>query len=251
MAAAGAVRHDSAMPLLDLTIEPQPDDRSCGVTCLGAVYRYYGLTVPVEQLGEEVEHLETGGTLAVMLGADALRRGFRARIYSYNLQLFDPTWFGEGVHMADKLRQQQKFKTDPKLRVATKRYIEFLDLGGRVRFREHTARLIRTYLKHGKPILVGLSATYLYQTAREYGPLDDFDDVRGEPQGHFVVLCGYDKAEKHVRVADPLLPNPMTGDSHYYNVSMDRLIAAIMLGIVTYDANLLVIEPKPQPVAAP
>ena len=103
--------------------------------------------------------------------------------------------------------------------------------------------------KDGKPILVGLSSTYLYQTAREYGPFDDYDDVRGEPQGHFVVLCGYDKAEKHVRVADPLLPNPMTGDSQYYNVSMDRLIAAIMLGIVTYDANLLVIEPKPQPAS--
>lgn len=233
------------MPELDFRIQPQPDDRSCGVTCLNAVYDYYGLDVPLPQLALEVEHLESGGTLAVMLGCDALRRGFKAKIYTYNLQLFDPTWFKEPKpNVAHKLLRQEVVKEDPKLKVATRRYVEYLDLGGKVRFEELTAKLIRRHLKRGKPMLVGLSATYLYQTAREYGPFDDFDDIRGEPQGHFVVLCGYDREQKTVRVADPLLPNPMTGDSQYYNVSMDRLIAAILLGIVTYDANLLVIETK-------
>ena len=250
MAAARPLRHDSLMPLLDLKIEPQPDGRSCGVTCLHSVYAYYGKAVPMETLKREVEHLETGGTLAVMLGCDALRRGFRARIYTYNLRLFDPTWFRDGVDLAYKLEYQARVKTHARLKAATRRYLEFLKLGGHVRFREHTARLIRAHLKRGKPLLVGLSSTYLYQTAREHGPRDDYDDVRGEPQGHFVVLCGYDKQEKHVSVADPLLPNPMSGGSQYYNVSMDRLIAAIMLGIVTWDANLLLIEPALQPKAA-
>jgi hypothetical protein len=35
-------------------------------------------------------------------------------------------------------------------------------------------------------------------------------------------------------------PNPLK--SQYYNVSFERLIQAILLGIVTYDANLLIIE---------
>lgn len=233
------------MPVLDLKIQAQPDDRSCGVTCLNALYAYYGLDVPLPQLALEVEHLESGGTLAVILGCDALRRGFKAKIYTYNLQVFDPTWFQDSkVNIAHKLLRQENFKDDARLKVATRRYVEYLDLGGRVRFEEMHAKLIRKFLKRGKPLLVGLSATYLYQTAREYGPFDDYDDVRGEPQGHFVVLCGYDRDAKTVRVADPLLQNPMTGGSQYYDVSMDRLIAAILLGIVTYDANLLLIEPK-------
>ncbi|MBK9976179.1 MAG: hypothetical protein IPP14_15520 [Planctomycetes bacterium] len=45
------------MPELDFRIQPQPDDRSCGVTCLNAVYDYYGLDVPLLQLALEVEHL--------------------------------------------------------------------------------------------------------------------------------------------------------------------------------------------------
>jgi hypothetical protein len=46
-----------------------------------------------------------------------------------------------------------------------------------------------------------------------------------------------------VLVADPLMPNPMAFRQHYV-VNVDRVICAILLGIVTYDANLLIIEPR-------
>ena len=68
------------------------------------------------------------------------------------------------------------------------------------------------------------------------------EGFRGEPSGHFVVLAGYRTEDRHILVADPLKDNPRFA-THYYAVSMDRLLAAILLGIVTYDANLLVIEP--------
>lgn len=44
-------------------------------------------------------------------------------------------------------------------------------------------------------------------------------------------------------VADPHRENPLSHDN-YYKVSSNRLINAIMLGVLTYDANLLVIQPK-------
>jgi hypothetical protein len=44
-------------------------------------------------------------------------------------------------------------------------------------------------------------------------------------------------------VADPLQDNPLYGE-HYYEVGVDRLVGAILLGILTYDANLLVIAPR-------
>ena len=45
------------------------------------------------------------------------------------------------------------------------------------------------------------------------------------------------------QVADPLLPTPLS-DSQIYPVRLNRLGCAIMLGILTYDANLLVVTPK-------
>lgn len=229
---------------LTLDILPQPDDTTCGPTCLHAVYRYFQDEVPLEQVIRETGRLEEGGTLAVLLGCHALRRGYRAKLFTYNLQVFDPTWFAPGADsLAERLRAQSDLKQAPKLRTATAAYLEFLDRGGTIRMEDLTVALIRKYLKRSIPILTGLSATYLYRTAREYGPKSEHDDIRGYPSGHFVVLCGYDPDERTVLVADPFLPNPL-GQRQHYVVSVERVLCAILLGILTYDANLLIIEPR-------
>ena len=90
-----------------------------------------------------------------------------------------------------------------------------------------------------------MSATYLYNEAREYGTGSEFtyDDIRGESIGHFVVLTGYNREDRSVSVADPLKKNPIAS-SRYYSVNIYRLVCAIMLGILSYDGNLLIIQTK-------
>ncbi|MCA8966030.1 MAG: C39 family peptidase [Planctomycetes bacterium] len=249
-----ADRPDRAAELasLQLDIQPQPDDVTCGPTCLHAVYRYYGNAVPLEELVAAVPKTPSGGTADVYLANDALRRGYRATIHTYNIRLFDPTWFEEGVDIADKLRQQAEFKgaERPMLAQLTEAYLRFLDLGGRLRFTDLTASFVRRHLRRGVPILTGLSSTYLYRHPREYGENDDDDDIRGEPQGHFVLLCGYHSGTRTVLVADPFEENPLAPGQHY-EVSLDRAIGAIMLGVLTHDASMLVIEPKDRASKAP
>jgi hypothetical protein len=212
---------------LSLKIMPQPDDATCGPTCLHAVYRYYGTDVPLEQVIDETAQLQEGGTLAVLLACHALARGFQATIYTYNVHVFDPTWFvPDARRLPEKLAAQMAAKDSPKLHTATEAYLEFLKRGGRIRMVDLTGSLIRKYLKRGAPILTGLSATYLYGAAREHGADSDPDDVRGLPAGHFVVLCGYDSESRGVLVADPLMPNPMAFRQHYV-VNVDRVRARL------------------------
>jgi hypothetical protein len=228
---------------LDLTIRSQPNAETCGPTCLHAVYRYFGRSQSLGAIIREVPRLPEGGTLGVLLGCHALRLGYRARIYSYNLNLFDPTWFAlPGPEMARRLKAQRQFKRNAKLRLSTEAYLDFLELGGELRSEDLTAGLIRNHLNRSQPILTGLSATYLYRSRREFGPHGAADDVRGRPVGHFVILSGYDRENRLVQVSDPLMPNPVSPHQHY-EVSIDRVIGAILLGIVTYDANLLIIHP--------
>lgn len=234
---------------LPVNMTNQPNDDSCGPTCLQAVYNYYGKDLSVQQLLEEVRMLEDkGGTMAVFLANHALRNGFKATIYTYNLQLFDPTWFPDQDHLlAQRLLKQAEEKDAAKLKIATPGYIEFLELGGKVRFKDLTPRLIREYLQKDTPILTGLSSTYLYHHSREIPDTCADDDIHGEPTGHFVVLCGYDGKTREVRVADPWQEHPF-GEHNEYIVSMERLMGAILLGVITYDANLLVIEPDNRPI---
>ena len=228
---------------LPIAINPQPDDTTCGPTCLHAVYDYYGDKVTLGDVIDATSTLEEGGTLAVFLANAAMRRGYKATIYTYNLEMFDPSWFTSStVDLSDRLRRQAGFKKDPKVQHATEGYLEFLSLGGKLRFTDLNRRLIRGILRRRLPILTGLSATYLYRSARVYGPRDDPDDLRGQPCGHFVVLAGYHGADRSILIADPYLPNPV-GEGHFYAVNIDRVICSIMLGVITHDANLLVIQP--------
>ena len=231
---------------LPVKILPQMDETTCGPTCLHAIYNYWGKSEALENVIARTRKLESGsGTLAVFLACDALRNGFQATIYTYNLMVFDPTWFVAGVDIAERLRQQREVKMDPKLRHATEGYLEFLSLGGRLRLTDLSHPLIHGLLRRGLPILTGLSSTFLYRAAREYGPQDVPDDVRGFPAGHFVVMAGYNREKRTVLVADPY------GPSQEYWSNIDRVLGAVLLGIVTYDANLLVIHPPRQSGKSP
>lgn len=229
---------------LRLEMLPQPDDTACGPTCLHAIYRYFGDQISLDQVIREAPTWEHGGTIAVFLACHALERGYEATIYTYNLVMFDPTWFTiPGVDIAARLRLQQEHKPDPRIEVATTGYLRFLELGGKLRFEDLTSGLIRGFLKNGQPILTGLSSTYLYHSSREFGPADEDDDVRGSAQGHFAILAGYDSTARSVLIADPYLDNPVAG-GHFYKVPIERTVGAILLGVLTFDANLLIIRPR-------
>ncbi len=233
------------METIPFEIHAQPDDISCGAACLHAVYRYFGTPSDMGTVFKEVPQLpDGGGTLAVHLANHALARGYDARIITWNLQVFDPTWFPDGAaRITDGLLRQAEVKKDPKLRDASRAYASFLGLGGRLEFRELDAAVLRTPLQRGIPIITGLSATFLYQAARERPHDQESDDIAGEPVGHFVVLTGYVPHERLVHVSDPLYPNPMA-KSHDYTVGIGRVIGAVYLGALTHDANLLILEPE-------
>jgi len=226
----------------DVPILPQPDERTCGPTCLHAIYGLDGLNVDLGALVTEVAQLAEGGTLGVQLANHALGRGYRARIYTYNVQVFDPTWLRGDVDIAHKLEMQARRKPSIKLRRATGLYREFLAAGGELLHSDLTAGFLARLLRYGRPVIAGLSATYLYDCERE---LDDVeDDVAGYPVGHFVLASHLDTDRHTVRVADPLADNPRYGRPHY-DVDIQHLFNSILLGVVTYDANLIELWREP------
>jgi hypothetical protein len=233
-----------AAPGLGFVVEQQPDDVTCGPACLHGIYRYYGERISLAAVSAELRMLDAGGTLDVFLANHALERGYDVTLFTYNLEIFDPTWFAlSNAELRARLAAQAKVKGWRRLQAATRGYDKFLRLGGKLKLRDLEPSLLRKFLKRGIPVITGLSATYLYRAVRDVPDTNEDDDVRGEPVGHFVVLTGYRKDTREVLIADPLQSNPLVG-TRYYAVRTHRLIGAILLGAFTYDANLLVIEPK-------
>ncbi len=230
---------------LSLEMLLQPNATTCGPTCLHAVYRYFGDPIILEQVIDETISFDEGGTVAAWLACHALKRGYDASIYTYDLRSFDPTWFDKGVgseEIIDKLKQQLDCKKDPKLKKVTQAYTQFLKLGGKLHMEDLTRDLIRSFLTKNIPIITGLNSNFLYNSARDIQDTNESDDIKGETTGHFVVLRGYRRENKMVYIADPYGTNPYA--SQKYKVQIDRVINSILLGILTYDANFLVIHPK-------
>lgn len=232
---------------LPLAIERQPDYTTCGPTSLHAVYRFLGDDVSLAQVIAETPKNPGGGTLNVHLAVHALRRGYKADIYAFGLQVLDPTWFQTPTDIPAKVRARfsaRKQLDDPKTRLAMESVDEFFARGGRYHWEDLSPGLITRFLRRRLPLLTGTNATYLYDCSRE-NDVGGADDVNGDALGHFVVVCGYDSKDKSVAIADPLRDNPAHGQS-YYRVSIHRLIGAIFLGATSYDANFLVLSPGPK-----
>jgi hypothetical protein len=238
----------SRIPLdvkLEVTIQRQPDDPTCGPTCLDAVYHYYRTPVPLAQVIREIHRLEHGGTIAPFLGCHALKRGFEVTLYTWDLNVFDPSWIGlDRDAFREKLLAHAKAKADRRTATASRAYAELSSWG--VRFRDLTAPLLRGLIRRKIPVIAGLSSTYLHRAPREFGPRDIPDDLRGEPAGHFVVLSGYRRQDRLVRVSDPYYHN--AGKKPHEWVNINRLICAVLLGTLTFDANLLAIT-RPRTVS--
>lgn len=225
----------------------QPDETTCGPTCLRKVFSFFGLTDTLEDILDALERNEDGGTLAVYLGMVALERGLQARIYSYDLRIFDPTWYAmPAAGLKARILERYPYLKDEKRRRAAAAYVKFLDMGGELAFAELRHTLIKEIIDRGHPVLAGLSATYLYRQPRERwdaqtGKHVD-DDIAGEPTGHFVVISGYANWGRRVTIVDPFEHAP-ADEAGLIQVETDRLINAILLGDVTYDAVLLEVWP--------
>ena len=225
----------------------QPDDVTCGPTCLRKVYDFYGLQAELGEVIGEIDRNEDGGTLAVFLGIAALRRGFAARIFAYDQRVFDPTWVPLPMDaLADKVRRRLPHLQRAKTIRAAQAYLRFLEEGGEVGWEELLPALLKRILNRDHPVLAGLSATHLYRMMREWqdphtGRLRE-DDVRGDPIGHFVVISGYRRWGREFVVLDPSAVVPGSADGRLI-VDAQRLINSILLGDLTYDAVLLELWP--------
>lgn len=226
----------------EIKMNTQPTDTTCGPTCLTSIYDFLKKDVPLKKTISEIRYLDTGGTMGEALGIHAIENGLKSTVYTYNLNVFDPTWFKlSREDLIKKLKKQLKAPKTLRIKKASKMSIDFLRLGGRVRFENLNWQFLYKLLNEKGPVIVGLSSTYLYMCERERNDDNEYDDINGSPQGHFVILAGINEDGSEVEVFDPLSDNPIS-KTNTYKVATTKFINAIMIGALTYDANIIIIE---------
>ncbi len=228
----------------DIKLNPQPTDTTCGPTCLHGIYDHYDMGIKHSEVIRRIRYTKGGGTLGVNLANHALKNNFNAKIITHNLNVFDPTWFSlPKDQMIIKLFKQSRKKRNHKIIESSERYLEFLSLGGEIAYEELSPINLYKLLEQHGPVICGLSATYLYWSKRERNKPIVYDDVKGYPQGHFVILSGMKGDLSVVEVTDPLKNNPLK-KGQQYQMSTQHFINSILIGVITYDANIIILSKK-------
>lgn len=236
---------------LPLPLSQQPTYNTCGPTTLHALYSYYDDPVDRDKVIQAFPQLESveHGLWGVELGMHALQRGYRAHILTSDMRFFDPKWnYADREHLGASLEAQGRFKfgsgkrkRDRELYRINTAYQQFLDLGGQLSFKGPLKSLILGYLNKGVPLLAALSATYLYQDAREL-PDGTENGISGGSCGHFVLIHGYDPVTDSYLIADSWgLKQPDGSYKTKYTMSVEIVGAAILAGQITNDNLIMAI----------
>lgn len=176
----------------------------CGPTALKMVMEYLsGKDYDLDEIIKDADSIQKYVDWDFKLGTAAIKRGFKATIFTLSIDFFDPTWHGlSRSQLLRKLRQRLKFvmKYNKKdlhdgyiwwwYESSLKAIIKFLEKGGKIVFKPITKELIISYLSKGVPVICPVNGSLMYGRKRFYRKT--FDDVKGKYFGHVITATGYE-----------------------------------------------------------
>jgi predicted double-glycine peptidase len=176
---------------LQLTPIVQDGPTSCTNACLRMVAGYFGRKLDRDEIDRALFKDSAGCSFNTDIARFALRHGFAAECYGYNLYLTDPADGGLAPSaLLSKLRREQAHLRDQWYRPMLASIVAALAEGVRYVVRRPAFEIAAGYLRQRIPVIAVVSYPALH-------------GVRGNPfSGHDVVLTGYDG--RRVYFVDPL-----------------------------------------------
>lgn len=159
---------------LNFSLNSKPYYQNCGLKCLDALFQYYR----IDKTPKDLIKKDTNKPLWISdLGSLVLGAGLPVTLFTYSQKIFRPEWFNFSKQkIFAKLRKREKNLLIDRAR---RSILDFLKLGGKLKFEVLNAERLKYYIKNKKPVLLAASSSIIHH--------------RFMLSGHFVVLIGYDK----------------------------------------------------------
>jgi len=169
---------------------------TCGSSSLQQVLAYYGVKLGLDEILKDIKKYKYG-TFMPYLGLYAKRLGFMPKIVTYDVKVFDPTWFGLLVgQIIKKLETRSREMDVPHVyRSECKAFVRYLKAGGAIEFDFIKKGRIIKELERKRPVIVDVCSTILHRKERKNRVKDKYSDTSGEPMYHAVVVSGHEKGK--------------------------------------------------------
>lgn len=199
---------------------------SCIPACLQQVFGYYKMQISQKEILKSLKKPKRGMSIP-KTGSFVKKHGFHPLIITNNINIFDPAWFKlNNTRLIKNIEKRKKF-VDKYNQSVINDYLEYLKMDGQIKFNTISKKIFVKYLLKNIPIIAELSNTYLYKKSKSLKPGEFNDAMKGEIEGHGVVIAGFNKNK--FKIVDPSSKNNPYSKNGIYWITIDELIASIFI----------------------
>jgi hypothetical protein len=199
----------------------------CVPACLEQILKFHNIQDSQQIILKSLEYPERGMSIP-QAGSYLLKHGFKTIINTNNIHIFDPAWFELGVpELIKQLKKRKKF-VDIFNQSLIDDYLEYFKNYGAIKFETISGNLILKYLSKSMPIMAELASTYLYKKSKTSKPGAFNDSIKGQIEGHCVILAGFNEKNK-IKIIDSNCENNPFNKRGTYWIDAEELIASIFI----------------------
>ncbi len=191
------------------------------IAALATVLRHHGKATDLSRMMGETGAARLPEQLPAEVAIAGLRREMDARLYTWNLDLFDPLWFAEGL--TDGIINELEWCEDePVAASILERYLAVLELGGTIDCTDPTPAMLLQHTGRGLMPIAWTHGDYLSMTHRGL-------------HADVVLVHGFDDSSREV-----VLSAAAAGPVPCFRVPFSRFATAMLLSDVR---SMLVLSP--------
>ncbi len=208
------------MSQLNVPYFKQENSLSCGIACLRVIFGYFGDNVTEKELSKGVK-IHSFGTYTTDLGAIALKRGYKVKIYTFHLRLLSPLKISFGTKITERILDSLKVSLGDKQNMESWKH--YLKLGGELIWDTPKIRQVRDILGDKIPCLVNVNTSALNKFWKNWD------------NGHYLTVIG--TKDNSIVVSDP---DPW--DQNIYEINDEIFLPSWSINAKLSTGHLMVIK---------
>lgn len=200
--------------------------KTCGPSSLTNIYAHFGKEVGLEKILNDLKVKDDETTYLPQLARHIQQNGLATQVLSSCPFNMSPDW--KDLDKSSLIENLKAWTThhhkNPWIKDALF-LLYYLEEGGRVNLVDLSTKLIDEELTKGNVVLCCLEESWLWGK-RKVSNVVEYDSIRGEPRGHFVVVYG--QKDDEYLVSDPY-PTNLPERQGLYSVSKDKLLVSVLV----------------------
>lgn len=196
---------------------------------MAMVYAIKGKKISVQDILKDFHHDEKGDpTYPPQLTRHFLQHGLKTKVTISNSRAISPAWGNiSREELIENLKLWITLHQKDDWREYGLQVLFYLQEKGEIALQSYTSQTLKEMLDRGSLLILGVDEDWIWgHRFKQEGKKRIIDDIKGNVEGHFVLITGYQDNKFHV--LDPF-PTNIEGRHGTYDIDVNQLTNASLI----------------------